>query len=355
MDCQFSFGPNNAFFCKSDSLWAWSDNNLPEPLRLLLEDPNHPQATKLPFDVAFPMEHGLFSMAWETHGGETWYEGIRAHNRQQLFLGPRYIKLAEYIRRIAKVGEHTTRTVFGESASYFSMSPSGYSFQHLPPALESDMLGRMKQTQPTCVALGVRGSFVALYSNGTVTFDVSAHYPAVDALIRNSGENAKRKGIAYIALNPHAANQYYLVYGDGGAQWNIPNDWVGDVTTVSKSMKPVGSLPSNFGLSGIGLGAVAGGTYPASGESAASTAIHSLGKLWNAYQQQQQQQTPPAYSNNGALASFFNQNADSTGGGFDPSMFGTAFDGMGGFDASSVVSALDPNTIIAGAAGIILS
>jgi hypothetical protein len=114
----------------------------------------------------------------------------------QLFLGPRYSKLADYIRKIAKDGEYTTRTVFGPNSSYFTMSPSGYSWQHLPPALEADLVGRFKKTQPTCIALGVQGSFVALYSNGNVTFDVLTHYPAVDGIIRNSGENARRKGIA---------------------------------------------------------------------------------------------------------------------------------------------------------------
>ncbi|KAJ7026691.1 hypothetical protein C8F04DRAFT_1296271 [Mycena alexandri] len=43
MDCQFSFGPNNSYFLKSDSRWAWSDHNtLPHPLLRVLEDPNDP-------------------------------------------------------------------------------------------------------------------------------------------------------------------------------------------------------------------------------------------------------------------------------------------------------------------------
>ncbi|KAK7014203.1 hypothetical protein R3P38DRAFT_3322159 [Favolaschia claudopus] len=173
MDSHFSFGPNGAFFAKSDSIWAWSDNNtLPEPLRLILEDPNHPQANKFPYDVAFPVEPGMFSMSWKTVKGEDYYE--------ELFL-------ADFMRTIAQNGQHCTRTVFGPNASYFTISPSGYSWQNLPPVLENDILGRIKKGHPTSVALGVHGSFVVLYSDG------QRHY---------------------IALSPHAAGQYYVTYGD---------------------------------------------------------------------------------------------------------------------------------------------
>ncbi|KAJ7889943.1 hypothetical protein B0H14DRAFT_2691363 [Mycena olivaceomarginata] len=234
MDCDFSFGPNGAFFAKSDSIWAWSDNNtLPEPLRLILEDPNHPQANKFPYDVAFPTEPGMFSMSWKTVKGEDYYE--------ELFLGPRYAKLAEYMRKIAQNGEHCTRT--------------------------GDILGRVKKgPHPQAVALGVHGSFVVLYSDGNVTFDVAHHYPAVDAIIRNSAENARRKGFrcAHLLsspLNPHAAGQYYVAYGD------------------AKSLRPVGSarlVP----------------TLPSTG--VLSTGLHAAGQIWHAYQGQQQQQQPLA-------------------------------------------------------------
>ncbi|KAF7326969.1 hypothetical protein MVEN_02591100 [Mycena venus] len=294
MDCHFSFGPNGAFFAKSDSIWAWSDNNtLPEPLRLILEDPNHPQANKFPYDVAFPMEPGRFSMSWKTVKGEDYYE--------ELFLGPSYTKLAEYMRNIAQNGEHCTRTVFGPNASYFTISPSGFSWQNLPPVLESDILGRMKKGLPTNVALGVHGSFVVLYSDGNVTFDVATHYPAVDAMIRNSAENARRKGIAFLALSPHAAGQYYVAYGDASASWNIPTEWTVDVTTVSKSLRPVGSARIGSTLPQLGGFSAAGGTFSAGGggssaqgqppatPSTLSMGLHAAGKLWHAYQDQQGQ------------------------------------------------------------------
>ncbi|KAJ7075666.1 hypothetical protein B0H15DRAFT_866302 [Mycena belliarum] len=361
MDCQFSFGPNGAFFCTSDSVWAWSDNNtLPEPLRLILEDPNHPQANKLPYDVAFPMEHGQFSMSWKTVKGEDYYE--------ELFLGPRYSRLAEFMRKVAQQGEHCTRTVFGPNASYFTTSPSGFSWQNLPPVLESDILGRMKKAFPTNVALGVHGAFVVLYGDGNVTFDVATHYPAVDALIRNSPDNARRKGIAYIALSPHAAGQYYVAYGDGSASWNLPNDWTVDVTTVSKSLRPVtaarvsagpphlgGLAVSTGGTSAPGLPTYAaseGQSTPASPTPSATSvgiqAAQGLGRLWNAYQQQQQEQQTFVGNSSNFTAQF---DPSTVSPGFDPSAFANTF-GTVSFDPSSLATGLDPANVIDGAAAL---
>ncbi|KAF8172787.1 hypothetical protein K438DRAFT_2023652 [Mycena galopus ATCC 62051] len=346
MDCDFSFGPNGAFFAKSDTIWAWSDNNtLPEPLRLILEDPNHPQANKFPYDVAFPMEPGMFCMSWKTVKGEDYYE--------ELFLGPRYSKLAEFMRNIAQNGEHCTRTVFGPNTSYFTISPSGYSWQNLPPALETDITGRLKKGSPTNVALGVHGSFVVLYSNGNVSFEVAEHYPDVDAMIRNSAENSRRKGIAFIALSPYSAGQYYVAFGDGSASWNIPTEWTVDVTTVSKSLRPVASVRSGSTggfqapFAGFGGTGAAGQPQTPASPSTLSTGLHAAGKLWHAYQAQQQQQNP------GQTSYFDTSNLNTQPAGFDPSQLN--FDPStltGGFDPSTLAAGLDPSSVVNGFAAI---
>ncbi|KAJ7452168.1 hypothetical protein B0H11DRAFT_1927589 [Mycena galericulata] len=366
MDCQFSFGPNGAFFCKSDTIWAWSDNNtLPEPLRLILEDPNHPQANKFPYDVAFPVEPGMFSMSWKTVRGEDYYEGKTDHNdTPELFLGPRYSKLAEFMRSIAQAGEHTTRTVFGPNASYFTMSSSGFSWQNLPSVLEHDMVGRMKKGLPTTVTLGMNGAFVVLYGDGNVTFDVATHYPAVDAMIRNSAENARRKGIAYISLSPYAAGQYYLAYGDGSASWNLPTEWSLDVTTVSKSLRPVTAVRIGSTLPALG-GFAAGGsatsafpsfmsspnghspTSPGSGSSStASTALHGAEKLWHAYQKYEQQNGGGGGSSSPFGTQSFNFDPSNMASGFDPNSFQTFTQGLDPNTLSNLAGGLDPNTLI---------
>jgi len=238
------------------------------------------------------------------------------------------------MRNIANNGEHTTRTVFGPNASYFTITPSGFSWQNLPPVLEHDIIGRMKKGLPTNVALGVHGAFVVLYGDGNVTFDVKNNYPDVDAMIRNSTENTRRKGIAFIALNPHAAGQYYVAYGDGSASWNLPNEWSADVTTVSKTLQPVGATRFASTLPPLGFAAAAGGAQspasPTSSGPGLGTALHGAGKLWNVYQQQQQGQ--------GSTPSF------------DPSTLAQA---GGGFDPSSLMAGLDPTTLAANTIGVL--
>ncbi|KAJ6511231.1 hypothetical protein DFH09DRAFT_1288589 [Mycena vulgaris] len=233
MDCQFSFGPNRSYFCSTGSAFAWSDNSLPAGLAQLLENKNHPQAMDTPYDVAFPLEPGMYAMCWKTTSGEDWYEDG--------CMGPQYSRLALFIKNVATTGGRTSRTVFGPAASYFSISLTGYSWQNLPPALEEDIHNCGRLRWPSTVTLGVQGSYVVLYSDGTVTFDLRAQYPLVESLIRNTQEASRRHGLMYIALNPFTAGEYYVVYGDGGAAWNFPIAWSEDVTSISREIRPIPS------------------------------------------------------------------------------------------------------------------
>ncbi|KAJ7146043.1 hypothetical protein C8R44DRAFT_6383 [Mycena epipterygia] len=266
------------------------------------------------------------------------------------------------MRTIAHAGEHTTRTVFGPNASYFTITSSGYSWQNLPSVLEHDIIGRMKKGFPTNVALGIHGAFVVLYGDGNVTFDVATYYPAVDAMIRNSTENARRKGISFIALNPHAAGQYYVAYGDGSASWNLPNEWSGDVTTVSRSLRPVTSTSPASTSPSLGGFTAAGGTTSTLSPlgqavskptpSAASMGLHAaqgLGKLWNAYQQQQNGGNSSPFA---TQTSFFDSSSVTSP--FDPSTLVPGFDPTAGLNpgnlaggiAGGIVAGMDPNGVV---------
>ncbi|KAJ6582777.1 hypothetical protein B0H10DRAFT_2098329 [Mycena sp. CBHHK59/15] len=237
MDCQFSFGPNRSYFCKSQSSWAWSSGNtIPRQLESILVDPNHPQALKIAYDVAFPMEAGKFALCWKTVKGEDWYE--------DRFLGPPYAALAQFMKNVATKGGHTTRTVFGPGGSYFSMSSTGYSWQNIAPSLEADIHSCIKTRWPTTVALGAQGSYVVLYNDGTVTFDLRGQYPAVDVLIRNTQDTARRRGVMFIALNPYFPGEYFAAFGDGSASWNFPAAWSADVATVSRTLQPIPTVPA---------------------------------------------------------------------------------------------------------------
>ncbi|KAJ7346291.1 hypothetical protein DFH08DRAFT_1081116 [Mycena albidolilacea] len=266
MNCQFSFGPNRSYFCSAGTVYAWSRNLLP-PALVRLQDSLHPQALDTPYDVAFPMEFGTYALCWKTKRGEDCYEGG--------CLGPSYGRLARFIKNVATSGAHTTRTVFGPNASFFSMSPSGFCWQNLPPALEDDMHACMKIRRPTTVALGVQGAYVVLYNDGTIVFDLRGQYQMVEAIIRNTQEAARRRGVMYIALNPFVAGEFYVVYGDGSASWNIPTAWSADVTNVSRAIKampvPAPALPP--AQVSMAEAVAPGGTGPANSSSAQGAAV----------------------------------------------------------------------------------
>ncbi|KAK7055369.1 hypothetical protein R3P38DRAFT_1353669 [Favolaschia claudopus] len=241
---QFSFGPNNAYFVKCDSMRAWyglnlpykvsppitrnrSDKNtLPEPLRHVLQDPNHAEYCKFPYDVAMAMEPGVYSMWWLAKNDIEYYEPDH--------LGPHYAKLAAFI-----AAGKTSRTVFGPQRSYFSSSSTGLSWQNLPASLETDITNRLKLGRPHTVALGVGGTWVTLYDDSQLSWILSEQYPGLQVFLDNAEERNKRNSIVYVALSPYVAGQYFVVFGNGTAQWNLPREMHADVETVVKAMRPL--------------------------------------------------------------------------------------------------------------------
>ncbi|KAJ7838130.1 hypothetical protein B0H14DRAFT_2790139 [Mycena olivaceomarginata] len=117
------------------------------------------------------------------------------------------------------------------------MSPAGCCWQNLPPALEDDIHACMKIRRPRPWRSAVQGSYVVLYNDGTIVFDLRGQYRMVETMIRNTQEAARRRGVMYIALNPFVAGEFYAVYGDGSASWNFPTAWSADVTAVSRHIK----------------------------------------------------------------------------------------------------------------------
>ncbi|KAJ7064309.1 hypothetical protein C8F01DRAFT_1130935 [Mycena amicta] len=252
MNCQFTFGPNRTYFCSADSFFAWSEGNLPSSLQRILDDPRHPQAMATPYDVAFPMESDSYGMCWRTSRGEL-CNATR--------LPPHYSRLTRFLESsTAAFSVNTTRTVFGPNKSFFSMSPRGYAWQNLPHSLEEELQTSLRARRPTTVALGANGAYVVLFNDGTVNFDLRGVYPLVDAIIRDTAEAGRRKGVMYISLNPHIPGEFYLVFGDASAKWNFPSGWSADVITVSREIKPIETSSPPASVMNVSMG----GTTPRS-------------------------------------------------------------------------------------------
>ncbi|KAJ6567543.1 hypothetical protein B0H10DRAFT_2111235 [Mycena sp. CBHHK59/15] len=165
-------------------------------------------------------------------------------SNQDGFLGPAYADLGQFMKSVVEDGGHTTRTAFGPGSSYFSTSSSGYSWQNIPRSLEVDIHRRIKTRWPTNVALGVEGSYVVLYNDGTVACDLRGHYPTVEAIIQNTQEVARRRGIAFLSLNPFFPGEYYAAFGDCSASWNLPATWGPHVAAVSRTLRPDATVAS---------------------------------------------------------------------------------------------------------------
>ncbi|KAI0061037.1 hypothetical protein BV25DRAFT_1839343 [Artomyces pyxidatus] len=226
MDVQFSFGPDRSYFLRSATRWAC----LPEPLMRVLTDSSHPDAMKKPYDVALGMEPGTYSMSWLSAHDERCYEEGQA--------GPRLATLTQYMKDLGEAGELLTNTVYGPNAGFFATSASGFLWENIPIELEHDIQTRMKKGHPTCVALGVRGTYVALMSHGEFIYNLEDQYPVLEQLLEDVGERSRRKGLSYIALDPFVPNQHYVVFGDGSSLWKVPPAWNEDVLAVSSTIRP---------------------------------------------------------------------------------------------------------------------
>ncbi|KAJ7258102.1 hypothetical protein B0H12DRAFT_452564 [Mycena haematopus] len=196
----------------------------------IFADGAHPEAMDTPHDVALAMEEGTYLMRcqWKAKNGNNY--------REDESLGSNYARLFQFIKSATSINACTTRTTFGPRFSYFSISPSGYSWQNIPRILEDEIQNSLKVRRPTCVALGVDETYVALYDDGYITPELYERYPRIEEMLKN---RAGKGGIAYIALSPFVAGEYYGVYGDGSTAWWLPTSWTKDVTTASQGIKPI--------------------------------------------------------------------------------------------------------------------
>ncbi|KAJ7234854.1 hypothetical protein C8J57DRAFT_1574563 [Mycena rebaudengoi] len=202
----------------------------PAYITRILTDTTHPQAWEALYDVALAMEPNVFYIAWQGKGGKSWLEGLlRRHVRPpDAFVN-------------SPGTWPTTRTTFGPNRSYFSISLSDCSWQNLPSGLEADIIMRSCTQYPTAVALGVDGSYVAVYNDGSPAYDLRGMYPLVKALF----DEARGGGVKYVALNPFIPGEYYAVCRDGSTTWNLPMAWATDVRSASQGISATGGNSSH--------------------------------------------------------------------------------------------------------------
>ncbi|KAJ7670523.1 hypothetical protein B0H17DRAFT_1209256 [Mycena rosella] len=247
----FAFGPNGSYFLSAETYFVFSKALLPGPVNDLVEEldrwtlsePNAPPLLRVPWDVAFPMEEGLYTMSW-TKSEPGCFMDVN--------LGPNYTRLECFINKAAAARVYTSCTVFGPQYSYFSMSPAGYSWQNLSPELEDDIQNGLLKRRPVVVALGIQGSHVVLYDDGSAGVELHGQYPLVEALLQNKGS----RQVMHLALNPFVAGQYYAVLADGSTSWDLPTAWEEQVTGMDPAFANLNQPEPTKEVSAGGTGTV---------------------------------------------------------------------------------------------------
>jgi hypothetical protein len=100
-------------------------------------------------------------------------------------------------------------------------------------------MNRLKLGRPHTVVLGIRGAYVVLYDDSTLSHNLQGLYPALQAVMDSMEEQSKRNSITFVALNPYVAGHYFVAVGDGTAQWNLPHEMHTDVKSVVETLRPL--------------------------------------------------------------------------------------------------------------------
>ena len=98
----------------------------------------------------------------------------------------------------------------------------------IPPSLKtlldaSSSVPERKFT--THVSLGYGGSWFVLWPNGDVSWDFAGHFNELEEMLKSLPE----KCVTYVALNPWAPDQWFLVLEDSTVKYCLPAEWATDV------------------------------------------------------------------------------------------------------------------------------
>lgn len=104
----------------------------------------------------------------------------------------------------------------GPKGSYFARCGTSWISHALPNDLQSVLEKEKDQHSPIQVALGVKGAWILLWSDGTRNWNLRHAYQSLassDQLLGRDGS------LLFAALNPFEENQYFLVDQTGGCNY----------------------------------------------------------------------------------------------------------------------------------------
>lgn len=129
-----------------------------------------------------------------------------------------YIRLHDWISERVKLDAEEVRKVsvsIGPKGGYFARHGTAQLTHNLPKDLQKAM--DESDTHPVSVALGIRGSWIVIWADGTRSWDLRNAYPS----LASSGHlNKTTNPVVFVALNPYAEDYYFLVSKDGQCSYN---------------------------------------------------------------------------------------------------------------------------------------
>ncbi|KAL9064741.1 MAG: hypothetical protein Q9161_008670 [Pseudevernia consocians] len=105
-----------------------------------------------------------------------------------------------------------TKVFLGPNGSYFAVSPAGGAvWASIPARLEALIDLNQPGRTPTLVALGVKGTWFALWQDGSSSCNLDSEYQKLEDLLRRHGKS----GVKKIALSPGESDQFAVSFRDG--------------------------------------------------------------------------------------------------------------------------------------------
>ncbi|KAF2808354.1 uncharacterized protein BDZ99DRAFT_499688 [Mytilinidion resinicola] len=221
-DVFFSFGPNRSYFIYTNPRSQYWGNTavvkaIPDTWHSLYAASIAPEGDLL---IACQDEH--LSPAW------TWInapEQVIATSAAEQWMKHRtvYKQLFDKIASSDAGSLETLRNIsvtIGPKGSYFAKSSSGTLQHNLPADLASEI--QTKKTanppiEPTQVALGIAGTWIALWSDTSCTYNVGTY-----ARLEENLRDTTMGPVVFAALSAHDAEHFFLVYGNGTIGYCVP-------------------------------------------------------------------------------------------------------------------------------------
>ncbi|KAF2261397.1 hypothetical protein CC78DRAFT_570553 [Lojkania enalia] len=220
-DVYFAFGPSHSYYLYAGRTARLL--NIPEQFnRYVLISPDDPiKALQRPQCIALgPTDQEYFAMYTSSEGNDRFtFDFQNSHP-----------DLMDWFKPLPKViGTHIA---VGPCRTFYACIPSvagGKFYSSTIPATLKNLLDASSSNptrkNTTHVSLGFGGSWFVLWPNGEVSWDFAGHFPELEDIIKDIPE----KSISYLALNPWAAGQYFMVLEDSSVKFCLPSEWATDI------------------------------------------------------------------------------------------------------------------------------